>query len=42
MVGKRVGRMKGGGGPPDKNLSKKSCGGLENFDFKEGLHYGVG
>ena len=26
----------------EKNFSKKSCGGSENFDLKEGLHYGAG
>ena len=32
-------KWKGGG---EKNFSKKSCGGSEHFDFKEGFCYGTG
>ena len=28
-------------GTGEKNFGKKPCGGSENFDFKEGLYYGL-
>ena len=32
-----------GRGGEEREISvKKSCGGLENFDFKEGFRYGTG
>ena len=30
-----------GSGGSRKNFNKKSCGKSENFDFEEGLYYGV-